>query len=299
MKVGLSISSSLDAGDPAVAAGWMIERARTANEVELDSLSVGDHHAMASPYYQNTPMLGRLLAEWGPRPAGCLFLLPLWHPVLVAEHIGTLAALVDAPFIVQTGIGYGDQQFAAMHADPRTRGSVLEESVRVIKALLAGDEVASPLVGASVTLGLRPAQPVEWWIGGGPSPRAIDRAARIGDAWYASPALDAVAAREQLGMYAEACARQGTNSRAIVRKDAIVLAGEGAATALGARLLDAGYRGLGRSQVLLGTPDQVAAQLEPFAELGFDEVVCRCMAVPQPEALETIALLGDVRRLLR
>ena len=299
MKVGLSISSSLDADDPAVAARWMIERARTADEAELDSLSVGDHHAMASPYYQNTPMLGRLLAEWGPRPAGCLFLLPLWHPVLVAEHIGTLAALVDAPFIVQTGIGYGDQQFAAMRADPRSRGNVLEESVRVIKALLAGDDVESPLVGAPVTLGLRPARPVDWWIGGGPSPRAIDRAARIGDAWYGSPALDAAAAQEQLGAYVEACSRHGADSRAIIRKDAIVLADEGAAAALGARLLEAGYRGLDRSQVLLGTPDEVATQLGPFAELGFDEVVCRCMSVPQPEALETIALLGEVRRLLR
>src|SRR3954452_15745456 len=30
-------------------------------------------------------MLGRLLAEWGEAPAGCLFLLPLWHPNLDAR----------------------------------------------------------------------------------------------------------------------------------------------------------------------------------------------------------------------
>jgi hypothetical protein len=39
-------------------------------------------------------MLGRLLAEWGEAPAGCLFLLPLWHPVLVAEQIGTLTPIL-------------------------------------------------------------------------------------------------------------------------------------------------------------------------------------------------------------
>ncbi|HEX2564828.1 MAG TPA: hypothetical protein VHK25_12975 [Acidimicrobiales bacterium] len=33
-------------------------------------------------------MLGRLLAEWGDRPAGALYLLPLWNPVLVAEQVG-------------------------------------------------------------------------------------------------------------------------------------------------------------------------------------------------------------------
>src|SRR3954464_570905 len=59
-------------------------------------------------------MLGRLLAEWGDAPAGCLFLLPLWHPVLVAEQIGTLAAVAQGPFIMQCGLGWGNDRFAAM-----------------------------------------------------------------------------------------------------------------------------------------------------------------------------------------
>ena len=57
----------------------MVERARAADDARLDSLFVGDHHATGpGAYYQNTPMLGRLLAEWGDRPAGALFLLPLF-----------------------------------------------------------------------------------------------------------------------------------------------------------------------------------------------------------------------------
>ena len=53
----------------------MIERAAAAHRSGLDSLFVGDQHVSPTPYYQNTPMLGRLLAEWGSAPAGCLFLL--------------------------------------------------------------------------------------------------------------------------------------------------------------------------------------------------------------------------------
>ena len=45
-------------------------------------------------YYQNIPTMARLLAEWGDRPAGVLALLPMWHPVLLAEQIGTLAAFL-------------------------------------------------------------------------------------------------------------------------------------------------------------------------------------------------------------
>ena len=67
---------------PGGASGWMVERARAARAAGLDSLFVGDHHVTGSTYLQNVPILGRLLAEWGDRPAGALFLLPLWHPVL-------------------------------------------------------------------------------------------------------------------------------------------------------------------------------------------------------------------------
>ena len=55
----------------------MIERATAAHRAGLDSPFVGDQHVSPMPYYQNTPMLGRLLAGWGEAPAGCLFLLPL------------------------------------------------------------------------------------------------------------------------------------------------------------------------------------------------------------------------------
>jgi hypothetical protein len=76
MRVGISLTSNHpDVKDPRQGARWMIERAAAARRAALDSLFVGDQHVSATPYYQNTPMLGRLLAEWGEAPAGCLFLL--------------------------------------------------------------------------------------------------------------------------------------------------------------------------------------------------------------------------------
>src|SRR6266446_5502377 len=97
MRVGVSLTSShADAKDPRQGARWMIERTAAARRAGLDSLFLGDHHVSPTPYYQNTPMLGRLLAEWGAAPAGCLFLLPLWPPVLVAKQIGTLASIAAA-----------------------------------------------------------------------------------------------------------------------------------------------------------------------------------------------------------
>src|SRR5438105_15745601 len=123
MKVGVSLRSGYPPMDARTGARWMVERARAASDAGLDSLFVGDHHGVPVPYYQNSPILGRLLAEWDDRPAGALYLLPLWNPVLVAEQVGTLAAIVSGRFILQCAIGGGAEQFAALGADIRRRVS--------------------------------------------------------------------------------------------------------------------------------------------------------------------------------
>jgi len=122
----------------------MIERARVAHVAGFASMSIGDHHNMANSYAQNTPMMGRLLAEWPDRPAGCLFLVPLWHPLLMAEHIGTLASIHADRFIAQAAIGWGADQFAAFGTSERTRGRVMEEALPVVKRLLDGETGRTP-----------------------------------------------------------------------------------------------------------------------------------------------------------
>jgi alkanesulfonate monooxygenase SsuD/methylene tetrahydromethanopterin reductase-like flavin-dependent oxidoreductase (luciferase family) len=222
MKVGISLTSNYpDVKDPRQGARWMIERAAAARRAALDSLFVGDQHVSPTPYYQNTPILGRLLAEWGEAPAGCLFLLPLWHPVLVAEQIGTLAAIARGPFVMQCGLGWGEDRFAAMGANMRTRPSAFEEALDIVRRLLAGETVSSArrFRIAAASLALRPAEPVGVWIGAS-APPAIDRAARLAEGWIASPGLIFEEARTQADLYRERCAAHGKEPGAIVlRRD--------------------------------------------------------------------------------
>ena len=77
VRVGVSLRTAFLVDDVRVGARWIVERAVAARDAGLDCLLVGDHHATPVPYYQNTPLLGRLLAEWGDAPFGALFLLPL------------------------------------------------------------------------------------------------------------------------------------------------------------------------------------------------------------------------------
>ena len=301
MRVGASLTTNLPAPDAATGASWLIERARVAHQAGLDTLSLGDHHSVAAPYYQNTPMLGRLLAEWtSGRPAGCLFLLPLWNPVLVAEHIGTLASLTSGPFVVQTGIGHGVRQFAAMGAPIRTRGADTDEAIRVVKGLLAGETVSSERFAVEeANVALVPEQPVEWWIGAG-SPGPLRRAAREGTAWYAGAGVTLDFMASMIPSYLRACEAVGNDSpRVVMRADVIILDDDANAIARADELIAAGYRGMrNRDNVTVGGVERVTEHLARFAELGVDEVAVRCMNVTQAEAIETLTLCGEVRRQL-
>ncbi len=302
MRVGISITSRYVGLDDQAAVRAVIGRARAAADAGLDHLSLGDHHSVGrdGPYVQNVPMLGRLLAEWpSDRPAGLLLLLPLWHPVLAAEQVGTLAAMTDAQFILQTGIGGGADQFAAFGADLSTRGRVADRMIDAIRRLLAGETVDAPefgVVGASIRP--IPPQPVRWWVGAGTAPAALDRAAREGDAWYVSPGLDGTALAGAVDTYRDACARHGTTPAIALRRDVLV-GDDHVATVRAARgVIDRGYRGLDE-QIVCGDAAHVAERLASYRDLGVDDVVARTINVDEAAAVRSIELLGDVRTLVK
>jgi alkanesulfonate monooxygenase SsuD/methylene tetrahydromethanopterin reductase-like flavin-dependent oxidoreductase (luciferase family) len=300
MRLGISLTSSHTVPDPREGARWMIERAAAAHRAGLDSLFVGDHHATPTFYYQNVPMMGRLLAEWGDRPAGCLFLLPMWNPVLVAEQVGTLAAIARGRFIFQCGLGEGQPQFAAMGAEIKQRPSAFEEAFGIIQRLLRGETVSGGRRFAfeNATVALRPAEPVEYWIGGSARP-AIDRAARLADGFLASPSLTLAEAREQIDYYRERCTAHGRPPVAIaIRRDVYVGESAAEARATGEAIAARGYRGFPREALVFGSVDEVAARLRPLAALGYTDVIVRHLTGDQPKVLGSMARLGEVRRAL-
>ncbi len=297
MRVGLSASStsSLDAR---AAVRHALERTRVARDAGLDSLTFGDSHARSGAnYLQNVPTLARCLVEWDPqRPAGCLFLVPMWNPVLLAEQVGTLAAFHDGPFIVQTGLG-GPAQFAAMGVEVPHRGRALEEAVRVVQALFAGETVSSEMFGiVDAAFDLVPPDGVSWWFGT-MSEAGVRRAARLGGAWYALHA-GADALRQPLDTYREECAAVGTTPYVAARREALILHDGDRARQLADEALAAGYRGMTTEQIVAGSPAEVGEQLAPLVDLGIDEVMLRTMGIDPATDLETLACAGEVRAAL-
>lgn len=305
MQIGISVTSSFTlrdvGGDLRAGVRNMLAQTRAARLAGFDSLFVGDHHAMASPYYQNVPMLGRMLAEWNDNAAGALFLLPLWNPVLVAEQTATLACAHAGPFILQCGLGRDAGQFAAMGTSIANRVSAFEENLHALRRLWAGETVtlSHRYRNRAARIAPLPPEPIEVWIGAS-APAAIERAARLGDAWLADPSLPAAEAATSLARYLDACAACGRMPRArALRRDVHVAASVEAAQRDVADIVGRGYRGFDPQALLIGSVESVSAELAAFAAMGFDHVLMRCISNEQQKAVACIEAMGAVRKLLR
>jgi alkanesulfonate monooxygenase SsuD/methylene tetrahydromethanopterin reductase-like flavin-dependent oxidoreductase (luciferase family) len=297
MHIGVSERSSYTGVDVRTGARWMVERVRAARDAGLESLFLGEHHATGGTYYQNAPMLGRLLAEWGDRPAGALFLLPLWHPVTLAEQVGTLASLTRGRFVLQCALGGGDDQFGGMGVPLKGRVARFESTLAVLRRLLAGEEVTTdePLPLRSARSGPLPPEPVDVWIGGSAS-AAVDRAARLGDGWIAAPGLTPSQAAQQLGQYRSSCAAHGRPvGVTAIRRDVHVGADDADARRVADPILVRGYRGLTPEAVVVGAVTRVSQAFADLGDLGFSHVLVRHLADDQGEVLASYERLGAVR----
>ena len=302
MRIGVSLSSSHRTDDAREGARWMIERTRAANAAGLDSLFVGDHHSTGpGKYYQNSPILGRLLAEWDERPAGALYLLPLWHPVLLAEQVGTLASIAQGRFIMQCAVGAEDDPaFAALGVNPTQRPSRFEECLETVRALWAGESVGGsrryPFRTARVAP--VPSEPVEVWIGGSVA-ATIDRAARLGDGWLADPSVPPAVAREHASMYLDRTVAHGRQPKAVaIRRDIYVGSDPEEAERTVAPVVARGYRGFDPSALVWGSVEQVAEQFRTYAAMGYTDIIVRDLVSDPTLVLESLGRLGAVRRLV-
>ena len=300
LHIGVSERSGYGAVDGRTGARWMLERVRAARDAGLESLFLGEHHATGGTYYQNAPMLGRLLAEWGDRPAGALFLLPLWHPVTLAEQVGTLACLTEGRFILQCALGGGEDQFGGMGVPLRGRVARFESTLAVLRRLLAGEEVTTyePLRLTAARGGPLPPESVEVWIGAS-APAAIDRAARLGDGWIAAPGLTPSQAASQLEEYRSRCAAHGRPvGVTAIRRDVHVGADTADAARVAGPILARGYRGLPPESLVVGGVGQVSQAFADLANLGYSHVLVRHLADDQSEVLASYGRLAAVRSAL-
>lgn len=301
MKIGISVTSALPDKDVREGPRQMIARAKVAAEAGLSSLFVGDHHVVSSPYYQNVPMIARMMAEWDQRDIGALFLLPLWHPVLAAEQIATLACLTEGKFIMQCGLGHGEAAFKAMGTEQKYRVNAFEQSLEVIRALWSGEKVS--LDGhwkfENAQISPQPPQDIEIWIGAS-ADVAIKRAAKLGDVWLAAPGMGIDVAKRQMALYFSAlsAAQKPVPDTIAIRRDVYVAESSAQANEVKAMTASRGYRGFDPESLVIGDADEVAEQLLKFDTIGFTDVIVRNLHRDYDRAIASTERLASVIKLL-
>ena len=280
MPKGAFIERPMGAYSPEEQARNLMEVASAARAARLDALLTGDSHA-AHPGYASAfsplPTIARLMSVTADMPVGVVLLAPFYHPVLLAEQIGTLAAFAGGPLIVTFVLGGRPAQFQAFGMEERSRVRRFEETLAVVRALLAGERVTHhgryyTLENASISP--LPRVSVEIWLGGTVSASA-ERAGRLGDAWLTGQNASDGDLVQQLELYREAALRAGRPPRPVLRRDIYVGESDDEARSVVNAILTEGYRGSGLDQLLVGSADTVVQSLRRYREMGFDYVMVR------------------------
>ncbi len=290
---------------------------RTAEAVGFDMISTGQHYLSDYVQLQTIPLLSRLAAESGSMTVGTgVILLPLHHPIEIAEQITTLGAFAD-DVVAGVGAGYRDVEFEAFGVPKAQRGPRVAEGIELMNRLWTESEVTYDgdyYAVENATINPRPASKPEIWVAANSTP-AVERAARLGDRWYTNPHSTVDEIVEQKARYDEL--KEG-DTRVPLLREAFVAetaaeAHDRAREHLQSKyqqyiewgqdeaMEDAGdlhrsFDELAQDRFIIGTPTEMAAEIERYqAELDPSHLILRVQwpGLSHERARECIELIGD------
>lgn len=301
IQVGVFPPNDLLMGNPEGQRAWLSK----VSDAGVDHVAVGDHVSFYVGLGFDGLVMATALSVLHPTlPVHTgVYLLPLRNPVTVARQLSSLSALAPGRLVFGVGVGGEDRhEVEICGVDPATRGKRMDECVTILHGLLSGQpldfhgeffdfERASILPTPTVPIPI---------VIGGRSDAAVRRAGRLGDGWVAIWKTP----------------DQWSTAMTLIEK-AAAEAGRDEAPSLHALQIWCGFgdsRDEGRSRVApamqgfyqlpferfekytpYGTPEDVAAFLAPFAQLG-----CRTFnfIAQSQDAESTLTAIAEVKRLL-
>lgn len=173
-----------------------VEEVKYADANGLDSVFLQEHHEASVTQWWPDPLtvLTAFAQETDQLDLGtAILLLPLYHPVRVAEQAAILDGISNGRLIFGAAVGYRPREFELMNVPRERRGDRLEEYLELVSRLWAEEEVTFDgefYSVESLTLTPGPAQVPRprIWIGGYHRV-VLDRAARfissgLADCWF-------------------------------------------------------------------------------------------------------------------
>lgn len=282
------------------------ELARIAEDCGYDTVTIGHHHFLPGNMSDPLTFMAAVAARTSTLRVGTgIFQLPIHNPVRVAEQVATIDQLSGGRVSLGVGSGWWPLEYQVHGSNFRERGARMEEALEILRLVWTTENTSFDgrfWQFPELTVHPRPVQQPHppLWVAG-VADAAVERAARLGDAWLCGPVQSLSKAQSCLRVYRAACERAGKPASWILRRYAWVgtnrdeiendilpryvdgllvhwreSAEDAEEKELFARM-DAGddvsAQDIAADRLLWGTPDQVIEQIERYRrETGCDNV---------------------------
>ena len=206
----------------------VVAEAKLAESVGFDSCFFGEHHQDKDGFLPSPLIVSAAVAAQTTRLklGTSVILLPLHHPVRLAEDVITLDIVSRGRFILGVGLGYQPVDFRTFDIPVGQRVSRFEEGIEIIRRCWSGARF--DFSGEHFELGdiaVRPHPysdpPPPLWIGASRVPGAR-RAGRIADGFVAGPSTDLDSTVALTDAYRQAAASAGREPVICLMRDAWV-----------------------------------------------------------------------------
>jgi probable F420-dependent oxidoreductase len=297
MKVGLSPLQGQARFDET------LDECIRAEEAGFDSVWLGEHHN--NPILHPAPLIGLAAIASRTSRVGLgtgVLLLPLYHPMMVAEEGAMVDMISGGRLILGVGVGYAPEEFAAFGESLKQRGTRMDESAELVLRLWTEENVSHEgrhFKVSNATVAPRPIQnprPPMWF--GAWADAAIRRAARLGDAWVVGPSASLGEIKPSLQTYRQTCQGEGKGNGNVAlfryvfvgdtTRDAVEIAGDAFINAFENLYFrwphpvvsrpsgDLTIERLAKDRIIFGDPQTCIDEIRRFRrELDVTHLVCR------------------------
>ncbi len=305
----------------------VIEEAQLAEESGFDSCFFGEHHQDRDGFLPS-PLIVATAVAASTRTLNVgtsVILLPLHHPVQMAEDVVTLDIVSKGRVILGVGLGYQPADFQTFGVPMPERVGRFEESIEIIRRSWSGGEFSFhgnhfDFDGLHVRPDPYSPGGPPLWIGASTVPGAR-RAGRLADGFVAGPSTDMTGTQRLLDAYRQAALDAGRKPRVVLMRDAWVASSRAEAERVYGPEVVAAYKYYWRNglaefrsiqseseitldrvamdRLVLGNPEECAAEFRHWSEeTGADYFLLRLRHAhsggpPHQQIMNAISLFGE------
>jgi len=198
---------------------------------------ITEHHQQEDGYLPNPLLMAGLIGmkTQSIKIGTCVLLLPLYHPVRVAEDCAVVDQATKGRLILSVGVGYQQHDFDAFEVPLSARVARTEEGLDIMRRSWKAERFSFngsqfKLKDTLVTPPpFQPAGPPVWMASW--TPPGLRRAARIADGWIADPVQSLPVIKGFAARYRAECAKLGRKPYICLMRDAVIAGSMAAAEA--------------------------------------------------------------------